>query len=238
MKIQNRINSYLYLYRFIVLIYMLFWWFESIIRFYHLNKIWPIMFTHWTTTMQIVDLLHKFFRYRVENFETVRQNGQSILSKLTFSSSLLVTILFWLLVLPSKYRNDPNYIVTIGEVHAHGVNLFVCFLEIVYFFLINFQKLNNKRFYLNFKLINYKKAFLGLQIYILCYFLFAFLYWLFDKEKNVIYDSMNFNKPKSAVIISTFIFFIVSPLFIFLTFFVEFLFKNVFMKIFIKKKKV
>ena len=122
-------EKFLRLYRGVVLIYMLFWWFESMIRFYRLNKIWPIMFTHWTTTMQIIDLLYKYFKNKKQ------QQQLSTLTKLTLTSSILVTVLFWVLVLPAKKRHDPTFQVTIGEVHAHGVNLLVCVLEIIYFFL-------------------------------------------------------------------------------------------------------
>ena len=224
-------EKFLRLYRGVVLIYMLFWWFESMIRFYRLNKIWPIMFTHWTTTMQIIDLLYKYFKNKKQ------QQQLSTLTKLTLTSSILVTVLFWVLVLPAKKRHDPTFQVTIGEVHAHGVNLLVCVLEIIYFFLINFKQLKtNLNFYLNLKFSNYKNTFIGLQIYITVYFLFAIGYWLLDKEKNVIYEAINFNNPKNAIFISSFIFFIISPFFIFLAFLIESFFKSIFMRFFFINK--
>ena len=141
MEAKIKIHSHMFRYRLVIFIYMSFWWLESMVRFYKLNKIWPIMFTHWTTTMQIIDLLHKLLKYT----KTVKvvQEQQSVLSRLTLSSSILVTTLFWILVLPSKQRIDPTYEITIGEIHAHGVNLLVSIFEIIYFFLLNFHRLND-----------------------------------------------------------------------------------------------
>ena len=238
MATQAEINSYLFKYRLIILIYMVFWWLESMKRFYELNKIWPIMFTHWTTSMQIIDLFHKYLKHKSWlKTGKVEQEQQSVLSKLTFASSILVTVLFWLLVLPAKKRLDPKYEITIGEVHAHGINVLVCVFENFYFFLLNFNKLTEKSFYSNLKLINYKKPFIGLQVYISSYFLFSFIYWLFDKKNNIVYEAMNFNNPKNAIFISSFIFFIISPLFIYTAFLFEFIIKNAFMKIFLKIQK-
>lgn len=271
-KIQI-IEKYLFIYRFTVLVYMLLWWFESMIRFNRLNKIWLIMFTHWTTSMQIVDLFYKFYLHKkiiqqkqmIENerkkneIKTTDNNQQiddkekknskiiiinksikyaeeqSVLTKLTFSSTILITLLFWVLVYPIKLKRDPNYVIELGEIHAHGINLLVCIIEIIYFFLLNKQNLHNERFQLNISLKSYKKAFICLQFYILSYCSFSYIYWLFDKKNNVIYDSLNFNNPKKAFLITGLIFFILSPLFTFLSFLVEFLLKHLFIRQFAKK---
>ena len=179
--------------------------------------------------------LHKLLKYR--NSIKIEQEKQSLLSKLTLVTSILVTILFWLLVLPEKKRNDPTYEITIGEIHAHGINLLVSIIEIIYFFLLNFDKLKEKSFYLKFTLFDFKNCFISLQIYILSYFSFSFIYWLFDRKKNVIYDALNFNNPKNALLISSCIFFIIAPLFIFLSFLLEFIVKHFFMKLFLKNEK-
>lgn len=213
-----------------LMFYSFAWWIESIVRFNYENKRWPIMFTHWTTTLQLVYLI-------VINFNILINDTYSlgIFNKVVTTSTSIVTLLYWLLIVPSKYKKDPDYKMQLGEIHAHGINLVICFIHLINNLRSNNQLLDEREegigvSYNLFK--EYLVSLLVLELYLVSYFLFSYFYWLFDKTKNIIYQEINFKNLDKTFRLLISIFLIIAPFLTFLFYLIELVLIRILFKFF------
>jgi hypothetical protein len=201
-----------------LMLYSFAWWIESIVRFNYENKRWPVMFTHWTTTLQLIYLVIVYFKIII-----IDTYSLGILSKVVTTSTSIVTLLFWLLIVPSKYKKDPDYKIQLGEIHSHGINLIICFIHLISNLYKNNQQLvvEDESIEKNNLFKEYLISLLVLELYLFSYFLFTYVYWLFDKTKNIIYQEINFNNLDKTFRLLMSIFLLKAPFLTFIFYLIE-----------------